>query len=95
MKISNWPISATQSDIGLTNDLLLCCGGFPQKSIVNDNKGVKKSPDEKVCQVTRFSEGKFKSEGTVRNNIVVELDGVDSKSDIYSISMLSKPLLIS
>ena len=37
-----------------------------------------------------FSEGKFKSEGTVRNNIVVEFDGVDSKSDIYSISMLSK-----
>jgi Fe-S cluster assembly protein SufD len=37
-----------------------------------------------------FSEGKFKSEGVVRNNILVNLDGEDSKSDIYSISMLSK-----
>jgi len=37
-----------------------------------------------------FSKGKFKLEGTVRNNILVDLDGVDSKSNTYSISMLSK-----
>ena len=37
-----------------------------------------------------FSGGRFKSEGTIRNNILVDLDGVNSKSDTYSISMLSK-----
>jgi len=37
-----------------------------------------------------FSKGKFKSEGTIRNNILVDFDGVNSKSDTYSISMLSK-----